>query len=145
MTDKEIKLLLDAAKMARIDPGKLSVRNPFELSGNTAIAIQSAVSLLDPAQAAQWNKDAGFKESLETVAVKAGLSQPTATSHDEQMAADRDYVVGAQDAQAAFEAKMLASFDEEAGKMRSRRQRSERSYREVGSRNGVNRTGLAHY
>ena len=143
MNDAEVKLLLEAAKMARIDPSKLSVRNPFELKGDTAVAIQSAVSLINPAQAARWNSEAGFKESLQTVAVKAGLAQPTPHSHEEQLISDPDYVTGQEEAKSAWEAKMLKSFDEDADKLKASRERQFKGYQNVGRTHNP-RTGMAN-
>ena len=129
--------------MARIDPSKLSVRNPFELKGDTAVAIQSAVSLINPAQAARWNSEAGFKESLQTVAVKAGLAQPTPHSHEEQLISDPDYVTGQEEAKSAWEAKMLKSFDEDADKLKASRERQFKGYQNVGRTHNP-RTGMAN-
>ncbi len=145
MIDSEIKLLLEAAKAAHINPGKLATKNPWTCSGNVAIAIQSAVSMIDPAQAAKWQREAGRVDSLETAAVRAGITPPTYDSHAERLETDADYVTGQLEAKSAWEAKMLASFDEEADKLKNQRKRNFRPASQVGSPGLANgRTGRAY-
>jgi hypothetical protein len=143
MDDAGVKLLLEAAKAARINPGKLSVRNPWTCEGNVAMAMQSAVSMINPSMAAKWKSEAGHSDSLETAAVKAGLTAPTHQSNAERYETDPDFVVGMEEAQASFEARMLKKFDSEADKLKASRERQFKNYQNVGQGNNP-RTGLAN-
>lgn len=144
MTEKEIKILLEAAKAAHINPGKLATKNPWTCSGNVAVAIQSAVSMIDPAQAAQWQREAGRVDSLEAAAVRAGITPPTLDSHHEMLENDPDYVTGQMEAKSAWEAKMLSDMDKAAEEMKHQRQRKFSPHQEVGTKTGMGRTGMGY-
>ena len=48
MTEKEIKVLLDAAKKAGLNPSKLQPRNPWTLQGPVAESLQLSLTSVDP-------------------------------------------------------------------------------------------------
>ena len=66
MSDREVNLLYEAARMTGEDPSKLSLSNPFSKSGKKAEMIQLACAEIDPEQAAIWRVQQGREISVAT-------------------------------------------------------------------------------
>lgn len=66
MTDREIDVLYEGARMAGEDPSKISLSNPFSKSGKKAELIQIACAEVDPEQAAIWRLQEGRGISVGT-------------------------------------------------------------------------------
>ena len=127
MDEHQLKILLAAAEQLQLNPDTLQVKNPFLMDGKTAQSIQTAVSAIDPAQAARWRVEAGQSMSLGAAAAKAGLAQMTNRTHEELIQLDPDYLAGAQEAAAVREQKILADMEAEVVKLRERREKLSRA------------------
>jgi hypothetical protein len=80
VTPEQIELLHRASLRATITEEQrrsLQLRNPFELSGAVAEAMQLAVSELDPMQSRVWRDAAGASMSLAAAAAAQGLREVT--------------------------------------------------------------------
>ena len=136
MTEKELKLLMDCARLAKQDPSALKEANPFEMKGNVAQSMQSAAEVLDPVQAARWRAEAGATPSLQAAAVKAGLMEMSQQVHKELMAIDGDYRAGVEESNARRETELLAQMESDAAKLaearETRRTRMELRQRDAG-------------
>lgn len=136
MTEKELKLLMDCARLAKQDPSALKEANPFEMKGNVAMSMQSAAEVLDPVQAARWRAEAGETPSLQAAAVKAGLMEMSQQVHKELMAIDGDYRAGVEESNARRETELLAQMESNAAKLaearETRRTHMEQRQRDAG-------------
>ena len=104
MTEKEIKVLLSAAKRAGLNPSKLHPRNPWTLQGPVAESLQLSLTSVDPELAQQWQQEAGVGLSLAAIAVQKGVEPLTAETLAEfQQKAPADVI----EAQKAREADMF--------------------------------------
>lgn len=122
MTEKELKLLMDCARLAKQDPSALKEANPFEMKGNVAISMQAAAEMLDPVQAARWRAEAGATPSLQAAAVKAGLMEMSEQVHKELMSIDADYAAGVEESKARREAEILDSMEKGAAELAAKRE-----------------------
>ncbi len=100
MTENELKVLLDAVSLAKIDPAGLKPVNPFTQQGPTAKSLQVAVQEINATQAARWRNEAGESISLAAAAAKAGLVEMSRTVHEELSWLDADYITGQQESAA---------------------------------------------
>lgn len=102
LTAEDLALVVRAAQAAGLDAGKLEARNPWTFEGSVALALQAAVSDLDPAAAERLSEAAGVRLSLGAQAALAGLQdwsdsllaelatkQPARHKQLQQEAADR--------------------------------------------------------
>ena len=129
MDDKQLQLLLTAAQQLKIDPNTLQVKNPFLLQGDTAVSMQTAISEIDPAQAARWRIEAGQSLSLGAAAAKAGLTPMTKETFDNLSQMDPDFLVGVEESRARREAEMLKSLEEGASQMAAKREAQQDAFR----------------
>ena len=77
LSPADLALLIRAAKAAGLNPAKLRTGNPWSFQSTTALALQAAVSELDPAAAERLQADAGVSLSLGAAAALEGLSEWT--------------------------------------------------------------------
>jgi len=127
-------VLLEAAKVAQMDPSNLKPLNPFSQNGATAQTLQMAVQQVDPILAARWRNEAGESISLASAAAKAGLRPMTQSTHDELSSLDADYLRGQEEAKARREADLLASLEAGADSLREKREAQQQSFaRSAGS------------
>jgi len=91
MNTEQLQLLLDAAQKLELDPSQLKVANPWTLSGPTAQSVQTAISELNPKQAAEWRQEAGETLSLAGAAAEAGLTPMSEATHNELMELSTEY------------------------------------------------------
>jgi len=111
MTEKEIKVLLNAAKKAGLNPSKLQPRNPWTLQGPVAESLQLSLTSVDPELSQQWQKEAGVGLSLAAIAVQKGLEPLSAETLAEfQEKAPADLI----EAQKAREADIQRGYEEAA-------------------------------
>lgn len=122
MSEEEIKLLLQAAQICKLNPADLKPVNPWTMSGNTAMALQLAVSEISPAQAARWRVKSGETASLQAAAAKAGLVEMNQSIHNELSALDPDFATGVAEAAARREADLLDRMGKEADALRDIRE-----------------------
>ena len=122
MTDKEIKILADACRMAGIDARKIKPQNPFDKTGTTASLLQAAVSELHPAQAAMWRVAAGGSLSLATLAELQSGSELSASAQQDLWNHDPAFVADVVKQRKGNEETLLAQFEAEADKMRRKRE-----------------------
>ena len=74
MSEKEIKVLLEAAQVARMDPSNLKPINPFSQNGTTAQTLQMAVQQVDPIGPALFA--IAIQEAIEAAKCKVELTYP---------------------------------------------------------------------
>lgn len=137
MNETELQTLLNAAKLAKIDPSGLKPVNPFTQSGERAQAMQMAVSEVDPAQAARWRIAAGETISLASAAAKAGLAGMTPAAHEELKSLDADYIAGAQEAEARREADLLDSLEKGAAGLAEKREAQQQAFARSAGKNST--------
>ena len=134
MDDKQLQLLLTAAQQLKIDPNTLQVKNPFLLQGDTAVSMQTAISEIDPAQAARWRIEAGQSLSLGAAAAKAGLTPMTKETFDNLSQMDPDFLVGVEESRARKEAELLKGMEEASAQMAAKREAQQAAFqRQSGS------------
>ena len=121
MTDDELRVLHQAAIKLGLPTTEVSVRNPFEMKGKRAEMLQAAISELDPAQAAAWNRDAGGELSLACQMAERGLIEHNSSTKKELWEKSPAYVLQRQAAQKKAEEELLAKWEKEAGDARERR------------------------
>lgn len=92
MSDREIKVLYDAARMAGEDPSKISLMNPFSKNGKKAEMIQIACAEVDPEQAAIWRVQEGRGISVGTARECLSGSPLSAQAKSDLWAHDPRYV-----------------------------------------------------
>ena len=105
MTPTEIKVLVQACRVAGIDANKVQPTNPFKKSGGTAALLQAAVAEIDPAQAAKWRVDAGGSLSVATLAELEGGGDLSAAAKADLYAHDHQFVSDLQQQRTAEQAK----------------------------------------
>ena len=137
MNEGELKVLLDAAQLARIPADGLKPVNPFSQNGNRASAMQMAVEEINPAQAARWRVEAGNSVSLAAAAAKAGLTEMNHTIHNELQQLDADYITGQQEASARREAELLASLEKGADDLAAAREKTQQSFARSAGKNDI--------
>ena len=76
MTDKELLALHDCCIGLCLRPSEISCRNPFEMKGKNAIAIQAWMLEHEPEVSAQW-QDAAEQGTLHKVLLQRGLIERT--------------------------------------------------------------------
>lgn len=144
MNQEEIQLLMEAARVAKLDPSQLKVVNPFSQQGGVAKTMQSAVDQLNPSQAAKWRLEAGESLSLQAAAAQQGITPMTNKTHQELMTLDADYRAGHEESTSRREADVLARMESDAAKLAEargiRRSRMEERQRNAG-RNLARRGG----
>ena len=140
LEQEELKVLLDAASLARIPATDLKPINPWTQQGDRAQAMQMAVTQVNPAQAARWRLAAGESLSLASAAAKAGLVELTPGAQKELYELDADAITGAAEAKAVWEAKMLDQLSEEAGKLGEAREKQTQAF----ARQAGNSTSGSH-
>lgn len=128
MEQEELKVLLDAASLARIPATDLKPVNPWSQTGPRAETMRMAVSQLHPAQAARWRIAAGETISLASAAAKLGLAEMDAGTQKELAELDPDFVVKQQQDKESWEAKMLDQMTEEAGKLGEAREKQTQAF-----------------
>lgn len=121
MTDKEIKVLLEAAKSLSIDPSTLTARNPWSFKGQQAQALQIAVEAADPIQAAQWRLDSGASMSLQTLAAERGLVDHNRATREDLAQHSPAYQKQRAAEAADWEKRMLSDMETKANDMALRR------------------------
>lgn len=70
----DLALILRAAQRAGIDPGRLRDENPWLCNGPTALALQAAITALDPLAAERLQSAAGVRMSVGCKAAIEGLT-----------------------------------------------------------------------
>jgi len=135
LEEQELKVLLQAAQVARMDPSTLKPKNPWTLQGQTAKTLQLAVSEIDPAQAARWRVEAGETISLASAAAKAGLSPMTQGAHDELSNLDADYIAGQEEAAARRHSQLLDSLEQGANKLAEAREKQQAAFARSAGKN----------
>ena len=135
MSEKEIKVLLEAAQVARMDPSNLKPLNPFSQNGTTAQTLQMAVQQVDPILAARWRNEAGESISLASAAAKAGLRPMTQSTHNELSSLDADYLAGQQEAAARREAQLLAGMEEATAELAAKREKQTQEFARQAGKN----------
>lgn len=137
MTNDEIKILLDAASAARLDPASLKPVNPWTQKGATAETLQMAVQQNFPHMAAQWRIQAGESLSLAATAAKQGLTQMSPNAAKELAELDHDTIVGQQEAAARREADALADMEQKAAELAQKREAQTQQFaRQAGNSSG---------
>lgn len=135
MTENELKVLLDAASLAKIDPAGLKPLNPFTQQGPTAQSLQVAVQEINATQAARWRNEAGESVSLAAAAAKAGLVEMSRTVHEELSQLDADYITGQEESAARREADLLASLEKGAADLAAAREKQQQHFSQQAGRN----------
>ena len=74
LSPEDLALVFRAATAAKVNPSKLRPDNPWSYQSPSAVALQAAVSELDPAAAERLQADAGVSLSLGAEAALAGLT-----------------------------------------------------------------------
>ena len=129
MDESQLKVLLDAAKLARIPASELKPINPFSQQGERAKAMQIAVQEINACQAARWRVEAGDSVSLAAAAAKAGLTEMNRTVHEELNQLDADYITGQQESAARREADLLASLEQGASELAAAREKQQAQFK----------------
>ena len=146
MTESELKVLLDAASLAKIDPSRLKPVNPWSQQGPTAQSLQVAVQEISATQAARWRNEAGESVSLAAAAAQAGLSPITPAVHNELNELSADYISGQLEAKARLEAETLDRMAAAANELAEKREKQQQAFsRSAGNNNsggGYNRDFL---
>ena len=135
MDEAQLKVLLDAAKMAGIPASELKPVNPWSQNGPRAQAMQMAVQNVAPAMAAQFRLDAGQSLSLEAAAVQAGLQEMSKSVFEELNELSPDHITGQQEAAARREADLLASLEKGAADLAEAREKQQRSFAQQAGNN----------
>ena len=124
--------------MAGVDPSKISPSNPFEKSGMTASILQAAVSELDPSQAAKWRVAAGGSLSVATLAeLNSGVDLSPAAKQD-LWEHDHEYVNDAIQHRAQSDAAQLKALEDEADRLRLKRETTQAGGNERVARDRIN-------
>lgn len=128
MTEQELKVLLDAAQLAKIPAADLKPVNPFTQNGARAKTMQMAVQTVSPQMAAKFRFEAGDVVSLAAAAAKAGITEMNQAVHQELNELDADYITGQQEASSRREAELLASMEKGAADLASARERQQQVF-----------------
>ena len=136
LTENELKVLLDAATLAKIPASDLKPVNPFSQQGDRAKAMQIAVQEINASQAARWRVEAGDSVSLAAAAAKAGLTEINRTVHEELSQLDADYITGQQESAARREADLLASLEKGAEELAAVREKQTAQFQRQTSTTG---------
>ena len=128
MDEAQLKVLLDAAKMAGIPASELKPVNPWSQNGPRAQAMQMAVQNVAPAMAAQFRLDAGQSLSLEAAAVQAGLQEMSKSVFEELNELSPDHIVGQQEAAARREADLLDQMGKAAEELAAQREKQQQAF-----------------
>lgn len=137
MTEQELRVLLAAAQKANLDPTRLKPQNPYRMEGAVAKSMQIAVESVDPIQAARWKSDAGHTHSLAAAAARIGMLEHTPQTKQELRETDPDFVAGELEAKAAWEAKMLANFDEARDHLATHREKQQAAFKRQSNSNAT--------
>jgi len=140
LTENELKVLLDAATLAKIPASDLKPVNPSSQQCDRAKAMQIAVQEINASQAARWRVEAGDSVSLAAAAAKAGLTEINRTVHEELSQLDADYITGQQEAAARREADLLDQMGKAADELAAKRDAQQQSF----ARQSGNNTGGDH-
>ena len=123
MKNDQLQLLLEAAQKLQLDPSQIKVQNPWTMNGSVAESIQTAISELDPKQAAAWRIEAGETLSLAGAAAQAGLAPLTKESHEELMELSADYQADYKQRRRAEEEQMMRNMHHGIEELREARAR----------------------
>ena len=134
MDEEQLKVLLDAAQLAKIPAADLKPVNPFTQNGARAKTMQMAVQTISPQMAAKFRVEAGDVVSLAAAAAKAGITEMNQAVHQELNQLDADYIIGQQEASARREAALLDQMEKGASDLASAREKQQKSFaRSAGS------------
>ena len=113
LSKEDLSLILKAAQSVKIDPSKLSVRNPFDpsLDGPVPNMLREAIRQIDPQRASQMIQSAGIGLSLKAQAVCEGLAEMDQEVWEEIQQKDPGFVANQR---AAADARLLASLEKQA-------------------------------
>lgn len=88
MTPGQVELLFQASQTPELtndQKQRLTLVNPWTMSGPVAMVMQRRVAELNPVQAKQWIQDAGASMSLQAAAAQQGLA-PMTTAIEAELA-----------------------------------------------------------
>ena len=137
MDEAQLKVLLDAAKMAGIPASELKPCNPWSKTGPRAQAMQMAVQSVAPVMAAQFRLDAGQTLSLEAAAVQAGLQEMSKSVYEELNELSPDHITGQQEAAARRESDLLDQMGKAADDLAAKREKQQQAFARSAGKNNA--------